>query len=305
MQLDLADLAGFIGLGAKRSCGAGQVASLEEKMTRRLSELEEGELCEACRSCDSCGFLSAASSLACEACKEPLMCQRLDEEQEEKEEEAVQEACRARKQIKKVTTSRLERLQLLCVPLDLDARPLSPQVHRIWSKKVAAASRQQLIQALFQGLDSNGAGVLGCWGLYRYARRCGFGAGKKAWREEYGALCEEYGLDPCIGIDVEDFGFLVGNLDFRGYSTDEELRDMLLWDAARLLKAAARLGGDWSLPDEAAAALLALPQECQLHSGGVLILHLLTICVGRRRSGGSGKDTASVPHQVASLGPRG
>jgi len=221
--------------------------SVQTEEDQRWHALEAGEAQFRWRTCLACGFLNAVSLSHCEAC------QASQGHGIRQDAQYPQPKCQQEVQPRQHedTSGDRDTLQLLCVPLYLDSRPLDLGEYRSWQRKVMRSSRSQLLQALFQGLDDCGSGVLGRWGMYRYARRCGFTSGEKAWAYEYETMCAKYSLEVSMGLDVETFGALLSDPRFGGYSEDSEIREMLLADSGRLLRSVARRGGDWAAVSEA------------------------------------------------------
>jgi len=108
----------------------------------------------------------------------------------------------------------------------------------------SSGTRSELIAAVFgRLLHSNGSlatwpeeeecvetrtvSTLGSAELRPFAEFTGFDGDHEDWVAEYAGLCNELGLDPCIGVDLQSFAQIVDDESDRGcYCSDLELRQL-------------------------------------------------------------------------------
>ncbi|CAK0826777.1 unnamed protein product, partial [Prorocentrum cordatum] len=88
--------------------------------------------------------------------------------------------------------------------------------------------REAMVREVFRLCDLDGDGFLAQAEMCAFARETGFDGSDQDWQEEYGALCEEHGQDPAVGVPVELLARLVDDDSDNGcHCTDSELKEML------------------------------------------------------------------------------
>lgn len=88
-------------------------------------------------------------------------------------------------------------------------------------------NRTELIQKLFDLLDTERKKRLDVKGLRTYAALCGFSDSEEQWAREYDALCTLYGWDSEKGATVTDFAQLIDDEEGAAFCTDDELISVL------------------------------------------------------------------------------
>eukprot|EP00930_Biecheleria_cincta_P103898 TRINITY_DN9600_c0_g3_i1.p1 TRINITY_DN9600_c0_g3~~TRINITY_DN9600_c0_g3_i1.p1 ORF type:complete len:1887 (+),score=453.55 TRINITY_DN9600_c0_g3_i1:247-5907(+) len=90
--------------------------------------------------------------------------------------------------------------------------------------EIAKLSRQELIFAVFQEIDTKKTGFLSCNDFKTYAEINGFDGNYDDWLAEFKDICKDEGWSEDKGVDREEFAKFVGN---DSNTSDAELRDML------------------------------------------------------------------------------
>jgi len=265
---------------AGRPTAAATVRLLEEE-NMRWAFLEEG-LSSNLRSCQMCGFLCApARGNCCEACGAampcgPCYCKELGSGAESSNSRTSSSAFEAEELC--ACDSQVDELEeIVCVPSHLGREAEDYAAMCDWARKVARASRKALVETIFYGLDTSGAGVLGSKAMYKYACICGYDCGKRQWDIEYTSLCRERDICRHNGIDLEQFTQLMEDRRFEGYCTDDELREILMLDSAKLLRVAGRSEIDW-------------PPSSEDMKDSKAVLRRIWRLLGRRSQSGRTKD---------------
>jgi len=223
---------------------------------RRWANVEDGTS-DGWRSCAVCGFLSWAEAERCESCAMRLP--TWDRHAASAADGAVDGGAGDAEE-----EELAEELRVYCVRDEpMTSMRALRGVQRI-EKMVMRAPRSELERLMFEGLDRNGAGALGCRSMLTFAKICGFDGEEDAWEREYAEICQTFGIDIDEGVDFETFAWLTRQQNFKGNCTDDELREMLLEDCADMARFARRCEFEWDVSPVPSA--LDLLRRCSLQS---------------------------------------